>query len=208
MRKILSIFLILTMILSLSACTPKQDGESDEPDTPPVNDQDIDDNNEADDEDDKDIENDSNSESSEEAEKEKEVELYFANTEYINTGDESLEKLKTEKRIIKYDGMSLEEAIVRELLKGPVDKENLSSPINDTVNLLEVKVTDGTAYVDFASEGLTGGSIQEVFIINQIIKSLINLDTVNRIQFLVDGKKAESLMGHVSIDRPFEDIAE
>lgn len=202
MKRILSIFLMVTMIFSLSACTPKQNEKLDDSDNPPVSEQDnnIGDDDEANDEDDKNIED------SKDDEKEKEVELYFANAEYIQTGDESLEKLRSEKRTIKYTDMDLEETVVREILKGPVDKENLVSPINDTVNLLEVKVMDNTAYVDFSSEGLTGGSMQEIFTINQIVKSLIGLDTIEKVQFLVDGKKTDSLMGHVAIDKPFQDI--
>ena len=135
----------------------------------------------------------------------KEVTLYFANKEYIETGDESLEKLIGEKRVIEYEDISLEEAIIKELIKGP-ESDKLNTVIPPDVVLLDVKVTDGTAYVNFAGDGLNGGSLQEEFTLNQIIKSLIELDNVERVQFLIDGKKAESLMGHYEISEPFENI--
>ena len=49
-----------------------------------------------------------------------------------------------------------------------------------------------------------GGSLQESFTISQIVKSLTELSSVNRVQFLIDGKKEESLMGHFDISKPFE----
>ncbi len=135
----------------------------------------------------------------------KEVTLYFANGEYIETGDESLEKLIGEKRVIEYKDIPLEEAIIKELIKGPED-DKLDTVIPPDVKLLDVKVTDGTAYVNFAGEGLHGGSMEETFTLNQIIKTLIELDNVEKVQFLIDGEKAESLMGHYEILEPFEEV--
>jgi spore germination protein GerM len=133
---------------------------------------------------------------------EKEVNLYFANEDYVVTGDEQLEKLKAEKRVLQYgEDMSLEETIVRELMKGP-QSEGLSTEIPSTVKLIGVRVDNGTAFVDFAQEGLHGGSLQEFFTIEQIVRSLIELDSVDKIQFLIEGQKAESLMGHMSIYEP------
>lgn len=134
---------------------------------------------------------------------EKEVTLYFVNKEYIETGNESLEKLIGEKRVIKYDGISLEEAIVQELIEGTKDPK-LATVIPSNVQLINVEVADKTAFVNFAQEGLFGGSMQETFTLSQIIKSLTELDTVDKVQFLIDGKKADSLMGHYDISQPFE----
>lgn len=138
----------------------------------------------------------------------KEVNLYFANNKYIETGDESLEKLVIEKRTVEYGDISLEERIVKELIKGPEDTEKASTVIPSTAKLLGVEVADGTAYVNFAQEGLYGGSMQEAFTINQIVASLLDLDSVNRVQFLIDGKKTDTLMGHYSIEEPFDSIIE
>lgn len=133
----------------------------------------------------------------------KEVVLYFVNNKYIDTGDENLEKLIPEKRIIEYGDISLEEAIVKELMKGP-ENDNLSTLIPTNVKLLGVEVSDNTAFVNFAQEGLHGGSMQEIFTIDQIVGSLLELDNVKKVQFLIDGEKAESLMGHLDTSEPFE----
>ena len=135
---------------------------------------------------------------------EREVTLYFINEEYIITGDESLEKIIPQKVTIEREDIPLEEAIVRKLMESP-DSDGLSTSIPETVELLEVEVSDGTAFVNFAQEGLYGGSLQESFTITQIVNSLLELDNVDRVQFLVDGAKTESLMGHLIILDPFDE---
>lgn len=133
---------------------------------------------------------------------EKEVVLYFVNKKYVETGDEKLEKLLSEKRMVKYGDTSLEEAVVRELMKGPESQE-MSTEIPSSAKLINVEVADGTAFVNFAQEGLYGGSLQEIFTIMQITKTLDELG-IDKVQFLIDGNKAETLMGHIGIMEPFE----
>ncbi len=132
-----------------------------------------------------------------------EVTLYFVNKEYVETGDENLEKLIPEKKTVVVGSITLEEAIVKELMKSPAT-ENLSTAIPSNVNLLGVEVADGTAFVNFSQEGLYGSSMQEDLTIAQIVNTLLELDHIDKVQFLIDGKKAESLMGHILISEPFE----
>ena len=136
---------------------------------------------------------------------EEEVTLYFANTEYIETGNENLKQLMPEKRTIEYKDISIEEAIVKELMKEP-ENHKLSTVIPATIQLIDVQVSDSIAFVNFAQEGLYGGSMQESFTISQIVNSLVELDNVDKVQFLIDGDRAESLMGHFDIREPFEKI--
>lgn len=133
----------------------------------------------------------------------KEVKLFFANEEFIQSGDESLEKLVSENRTLEYGSITLEEAIVKALMTG-AEEEGLRTVIPATAKLLGVEVADGTAFVNFAQEGMFGGSMEETFTINQIVASLVDLDSVDRVQFLLDGQKGESLMGHYGIEEPFE----
>jgi len=132
-----------------------------------------------------------------------EVTLYFANEEYIQTGNESLEKMIPEKRTIDIKDISIEEAVIMELMNGP-KSDGVRTVIPASATLLSVETTDGTAFVDFSSEGMNGGSLEETYTINQIVASLVDLDTVDRVQFLVDGQLGDSLMGHYSIEEPFE----
>jgi spore germination protein GerM len=181
MKKYISMFLVVVMIFSMSACSsPKKAPDVVE-------------------------EKKSENEVVEPSPKtdEKEVTLYFANKKYVETGDEKQEKLIAEKRLIKYGDISIEEAIVRELMKGTENTELLTE-IPSSAKLINVEISDGTAFVNFAREGMFGGSLQESFTISQIVKSLTELSSVNRVQFLVDGKKEETLMGHFDISEPFE----
>lgn len=134
-----------------------------------------------------------------------EVTLYFVSEEYIETGDESLEKLVPERREFIDTEENLGEAIVRALMEG-TESEEARTVIPSTSSLNGVEITDGTAYVDFASDGMHGGSLEETFTINQIVASLIELDSVDNVQFLIDGEVGDSLMGHYSIDEPFENV--
>lgn len=136
-------------------------------------------------------------------EKVKEVVLYFANKEYIETGNESLEKFIGEKRTVEYENMSLEEAIIEELKKGPKKSES-ETVIPETITILDVKVSNGIAFVNFDKKGLSGGSMEEDFILGQIMDTLFELDHINKVQFLINGEKAESLMGHFDISEPFD----
>ena len=206
MKKFLYMLLISIMVISLSACASPTNEEPEEPSTPPVEDKDT--NGDNGDEDNLGGEDSEQADTEDEEDKvedkkEQEVDLYFVNSEYVETGDESLDHLKVEKRMVNYEDMILEEAVVRELLKGP-GSGDLTTGMPETIKLLEVKVMDNTAYVDFSSDGLEGASLQETLTIEQIVESLTNLEGVDKVQFLKDGSEADSLMGHVSIDQPFE----
>ncbi|MCR2043564.1 GerMN domain-containing protein [Anaerosalibacter massiliensis] len=217
MKKYIAIFLSIIMILSLTACTSSKNS----PETSSNNrseDSQVEQKNDKKDEkvDEKKAKNDKKNDStsakkdiekSEEKNNVEEVNLYFVNKDYIETGDESLEKLIPEKRIIEYKDITLEEAIVRELIKGP-ESISLSTGIPPNIELIDVKVSDGIISINFAQEGLHGGSMEEQLTLNQIIKTLLELDNVNKVQFLVNGEKAETLMDHFDISEPFTDIME
>lgn len=185
MKKYISIFLVIVMVLSLAACSSfdKKPSETDEkPGTDVI------------------VEPSPKTD-------EKEAALYFANKKYVETGDEKLEKLISEKRIVKYGDISLEEAVIRELMKGPESSE-LATEIPSSAKLISVELADGTAFVNFAQEGLYGGSLQETFTISQIVNSLMELGSIKRVQFMIDGKKAETLMGHIYTMGAFEEKVE
>lgn len=196
MKKFITLLLVTFLAISITGCTKKDNTRNENINIDIAN------------EDDTGVENEANEENevvdpTPNTEK-VEVTLYFPNKKYIETGDESYEKLIAEKRTIEYGNIPLEEAIVKELIKGP-ESDELSTSIPTTVTLLGVETVDGTCYVNFSQEGLYGGSLQEDFTISQIVNSLLELESVDRVQFLIDGEKAESLMGHFSIIDPFEE---
>jgi len=139
---------------------------------------------------------------------EKEVTLYYSNTKYAETADESLEKVLPIKKKIILDSKSIYAAVLNELKNDPVGVEGLKTQIPKNAKLLGVEVKEGIAYVDFSSEGLNGGSLQEMLAIAQIVKTLTEMEGIKGVQFLVDGSKTDMFMGHADISKPFYKMIE
>jgi len=133
-------------------------------------------------------------------EKQIEITLYFPNKAYVNTGDELLAKILPEKRLVSIGNKIKEKVIVEELLKGP-NGINLDK-LSDKLKLIDVKVQDGTAFVDFKGEGLSGGSLEEELAVDSIVNSLTEDINIKQVQFLIDGKVVETLMGHIDTSKP------
>ena len=152
------------------------------------------------------IENEKPGGSGEVAEQDYRVTLFFANEEYLAGGDESLEKFMVyESDMTSKPGDAYMDAL--ELLKTSPE-EGYSTVISDQIKFNDVYLEGDTVFVDFDINGLNGGSLEETFLISQIINTLINsFDEVKQVQFLIDGEEAESLMGHVDTAEPFtEDL--
>lgn len=128
------------------------------------------------------------------------ITLYYANKEYITTGDATLDRVIPVNRSVKLGETPIEEFVVMELKKQPGD-ENLDTSL-DGLNILTVDLVEKTAYVNVSSENLSGGSLTEILVLEQLIYSLTELDGVESVQILVDGSKQESLMGHIVIEDP------
>ncbi len=127
--------------------------------------------------------------------------LYFANDEYIQTGDANLDVLLVEEREVTLGDQTSAEAAMRELMKGP-NHGGMSIVIPERISLKSVEVADNIAYVNFSGEGLWGGSLEEGILVSSTVMTLTELEDIEAVQFLVDGKKAESLMGHISAMEP------
>ncbi len=136
-----------------------------------------------------------------EEEKVERVTLYFPNQEYIQTGREEIQKLKTVDREIKVREGHLLEAVLKELRTPPAGEE-LTTALRDDLEVLGAWSKERIAYVNFSSQNLYGGSLQETLLIDQIVKTLTSLPDIDKVQFLINGEKRETLMGHLSIDEP------
>ena len=131
---------------------------------------------------------------------EEEITIYYSNQEYIMTGDESLDIVIPVKKSVMVGEKPIEEIVVEELQKEPED-ENLSTSLAD-LDIISVDTVENIAYVNISSEGLSGGSLTETLVIQQLLYSLTELDGVDSVQILVDGSKEVSLMGHITIEEP------
>lgn len=130
------------------------------------------------------------------------VRLYFANQEYIMTGDGNLDQIIAVEREVKVKGKPIEEVILEELRNKPEDKG--LATIAERIKVLSVETAENTAYVNLSGENLHGGSLEESLLLQQIVFSLTELEKINQVQFLVDGSKRETLMGHILIEEPLK----
>ncbi|MFH2012540.1 MAG: GerMN domain-containing protein [Pseudomonadota bacterium] len=127
--------------------------------------------------------------------------LYFA--------EPNTERLILEERKVKVYGdlTSRSKQLILELIKGP--NTNLTGTIPPGTTLLDLSINpDGIAFVDFSSE-LTnrhpGGSSAELLTIYSIVNSLtLNFKEIKKVQILEEGKKVDTIAGHILAIMPFE----
>ncbi len=129
-----------------------------------------------------------------------EVTIYYMNYDYIVTGDESLEKAIPVTREVVVGEKSVEEIIVQELQIEP-EEEELTSALTG-LKVLSVETAANTAYVNFSSERLSGGSLEETSVLTQLVLSLTELPEIDEVQIYVDGSVRETLMSHYEIMEP------
>ncbi len=125
----------------------------------------------------------------------REISLYFVD------GEE--DQLSVEKRsIINESGVA--KATLLELLTGP-ESSNLSSYIPDGTEVLGVNLKeDGTCVVNFSKEIQEAdlNSTEERLVIESIVETLCQFDTITAVQFQVDGNSVQSLTGHWDVSEP------
>lgn len=124
--------------------------------------------------------------------------LYFA--------DKNAEDLVAETRSVTINPKeSLEYAVVSELIKGP-EKDELYPTIPEGTKILSVETKEGTCFVNLSQEFKSkhpGGSAGETMTIYSIVNSLTELDTIDKVQFLIEGQKVEVFI-HYIFNEPFE----
>ncbi|MEW6183192.1 MAG: GerMN domain-containing protein [Bacillota bacterium] len=126
------------------------------------------------------------------------VTLYF--------GDNQAMYLIPETREVAKGNQTIEEIIVDQLIEGPRNSE-LTGTIPDSTKLISVQVVDRVAYVNFSKELQTkhwGGSAGETMTIYSVANSLAKIEGIDKVQFLIEGKKLESLAGHIDLTGPVD----
>jgi len=115
------------------------------------------------------------------------VTLYFsdANAMYL---------IPEQRSIAVKDNEGTEQIIVSEIIKGPESKSNFRTVTAD-VKVLSVETKGGVCFVNLSQEFVTkntGGSTKEGLAIYSIVNSLCKLETVDKVQFLIEGQKIET----------------
>ncbi len=126
------------------------------------------------------------------------LEIYFP--------DKDGEKLVVEYRTIdSQQALSLEKAIVSELIKGP-ENGKLSPAVADGTKLLNIETKDGVCYVNFSSEfksKSSSGSTATMLSLYAVVNSLCKLKNVESVQILVNGETGVEF-GNFVLDIPYE----
>jgi len=122
-------------------------------------------------------------------------------TLYFSTKDASA--LVAEKReVVKNDHPA--RTTVEELINGPKNPE-LTKVVPETTKLRDLKIKDHVAYVDFSESFVKdhwGGSTGEILTVSAIINTLTEFPEIKGVQFMVEGKKLETLKGHLDLAKP------
>lgn len=114
--------------------------------------------------------------------------------------------LKSQKLPIEKGGLIDEaRAALDALVNGPTDPK-LGKTLPEGTKLLSLKVEGGVAFVDLSAEVIAnheGGSSGELLTIYSIVNTLtLNFAEIKEVQLLVDGKKEDTIAGHIDITQP------
>ncbi len=123
--------------------------------------------------------------------------LYFSDSEALYVVGEKRD-------VTIYEGETLEAAVIRELIDGP-RTDSLWSAIPEGTRLLSAATKNGLCTVNFSAEFVDnspGGTASERMAIGSVVNTLTQLEGVQKVQFLIDGKKRE-IYTHAIFDEPF-----
>lgn len=128
------------------------------------------------------------------------VHLYFA--------DGSGRYLSAEERVLEEpaDPASAARVLVEALIQGPLRDGTRTLPRDSGLRSLFV-TPEGIAFVDFAADAFehyAGGVETEMLTIYSIVNTLVlNMEDIRRVKFLIGGREAATLAGHVDLGRSF-----
>ncbi|AGB40469.1 sporulation/spore germination protein [Halobacteroides halobius DSM 5150] len=126
----------------------------------------------------------------------KKVKVYF--------GDQQAQYLVSKIREVELDDLYINS--IKELIKGPQSKE-LMKTIPSQTKLLNIKVEDGLARVNFSRELIDnhwGGTAGEMITVYSIVNTLAQFKEINRVRILVNGKQIKTLVGHLDLTHPLK----
>ncbi len=132
------------------------------------------------------------------------VKLYYVNDEYVATGNEALSQMQEPYEVsLQAKPEEVYAEALSKLKESPLD--GYDTMLSQDVVIRSVKTKDGMAVVDFSSENLSGGSMEEGLLVSQVVLTLLDsFDTIQEVKFTLDGEDTDSLMGHVDVTKPFK----
>ena len=122
---------------------------------------------------------------------------------YFSSGD-GLFLVPEMREVVISDKESLELTVVKELLKGPSEDE-LTKTMPTETKILSVETKEGVCFVNLSQDFITkhtGGTAAEAVTVYSVVNSLIELENIEKVQFLIEGQKSE-LFIHMIFNEPF-----
>lgn len=132
------------------------------------------------------------------------ITLYFSDSQAMFVVAEKRKILLDNAAEETSGGDSLEKLVFLELMKGPTGK-NLYATIPKGTKLLSIKTENGLCTVNLSSEFVDnspGGTASESMTLNSVVNSLTELKGIQKVQFLIEGKKRE-IYTHAIFNEPF-----
>lgn len=120
--------------------------------------------------------------------------------------DEQGLKLQAVKKTVKVGSVDKYTAALKALLDGTKEK-GLATIVPKQAKIKSVKVQGDTAFVDFDDnliKKFIGGSTGEEMLVGSIVNTLTEFPEITKVQILVEGKKIESISGHLDLTKPVE----
>ena len=127
-------------------------------------------------------------------------------TYVLYRADAKADKLVAE-LVKKPDSAQPEKRALELLLTEPVQDKKLNSVMPKEVRLLDLTIRDKIAYADFSKELKTnalGGAAYEMLLVNGIVKTLTEFKSIERVQFLINGRAIATINGHMDLTDPVE----
>lgn len=122
---------------------------------------------------------------------------------YFSSEDGS--HLKREAVDVVYNGnVSKEKLIIEQLISGP-KADGFKATLPSDVELLNIRVTDGTCYVNFDDKFQEiGAGITEDVVIYSVVDSLTEISTIHKVQISMNGKTDLVLRENRSLNKVYE----
>jgi len=124
--------------------------------------------------------------------------------------DDNGMKLVAETRMVETTQDGKYKVAMESLLSGTKAK-GVVTIIPKKAKLKSVAVKDGIATVDFSEDlvkNFAGGSTGEEMLVGSIVNTLTEFPEVKSVQILLEGKKVDSLAGHLDTSKPLKRMTE
>jgi len=102
--------------------------------------------------------------------------------------------------------ISIEKLIIERLIAGPIEEEeDMIHTLPSGTELIKVTTKDGICYVDFTDKFLDKvNGVEDEVILYSVVNSLVELSTINKVKFTINGQEKKNYRDIDNFDELFE----